>query len=166
MQLAPTVKSKEAIALGLDHTLLDRMTDKLTFSYMLRVQYRMNNEILAFPNKQFYGNKLVSDPSVASRKFRDDSLPFLLIDTSGCGFEERFNQTHKSISNKDEFLIIREHLLQIREKVIGSSIGILSPYAQQVRLINEMLEDDDLEINDQPESDVSSFEDKGKNDTM
>lgn len=143
MQLPPTVKSNEAKKLGLEQTLLDRMTDHARYSYMLNTQYRMNNDILSFPNKTFYEGKLKSHEAVAERCLPNDSKRLTFIDTVGTGFEEKFNHEYKSLSNHGEYFILREHVLQTKEKITGFSIGIITPYADQVRYINNQLQDDE-----------------------
>jgi ATP-dependent RNA/DNA helicase IGHMBP2 len=142
-QLPPTVKSKEAMALGLDKTILDHMADFCKFSNLLNVQYRMNDAILHFPNIQFYNGRLQSSPSCATRTIPNDSKPVVYIDTAGTGFEEMFNPEYRSLWNEGEFLIIREHILQSKENLLGMEIGIITPYAEQVRYINSQLQDDE-----------------------
>jgi superfamily I DNA and/or RNA helicase len=66
----------------------------------------------------------------------------VLIDTSGCGFEENFNYKSRSLSNEGEFFILREYIMSQLEKIAGSEIGIISPYAEQVRLIRSQIQDD------------------------
>jgi ATP-dependent RNA/DNA helicase IGHMBP2 len=142
MQLPPTVKSQGALKLGLNHTLLDRMTDVIAHSTLLTVQYRMNDDILHFPNINFYKGKLVSSLSVKSRFLKNDAKPIVFIDTAGAGFEEEFNHEYKSICNKGEFFILREHLMQHGENIIGHSIGIITPYAEQVRYVQSQIQED------------------------
>lgn len=114
-QLPPTVKSSEAIKLGLETTILDIMTDNIMYSTMLNEQYRMNDKILGFSNEKYYKNQLISHPEVSQRTIRNDHLPLVFIDTAGCGFEEVINVEHRSYANHGEFFIIREHLLANRE---------------------------------------------------
>ncbi len=142
-QLPPTIKSKEAEKLGLKETLLDRMSDFCKFSSLLTVQYRMNNDILFFPNQQFYNGKLTSHESVAHRSLPNDTKQLVFIDTAGTGFDEKFNPEYKSLWNEGEYFIIREHLLQNMENILGYEIGIITPYAEQVRYIQGQLAEDD-----------------------
>lgn len=145
LQLPPTVKSDKAISLGLQITILDRLTNHITHSSLLRIQYRMNDKILGFSNKILYNNLLISDTKVANHKLSPDDHPLVWIDTAGCGFEEEQAPDQSSISNPGEFFILREHLLAHREKLLGRSIGIISPYADQVRYISRtIIEDTDL----------------------
>jgi len=152
LQLPPTVKSTEAKKLGLDKTILDRMTSVIHHSYLLTTQYRMNDKILSFSNQQFYQNQLQSGVEVADWSI--DDFPLTFIDTSGCGFEEKKNPDTLSTYNEGELFIIREWLLKERG-ILNSemSIGIISPYAAQVKLIREKKENDesfrelDIEVN-------------------
>ena len=152
-QLPPTVKSKGAKDLGFEETLLDRMTSFCKHSYLLNVQYRMNNVILDFPNQQFYNGKLVSHESVAFRTLPNDNRQLVFIDTAGTGFDEKFNHEYRSLSNEGEYFVIREHLLQSKENMIGYSIGIITPYADQYRFIVAQIAEDefmrsmDIEVN-------------------
>jgi predicted DNA helicase len=152
-QLPPTVKSKEAASLGLEETILDRMTDHISFSSLLTEQYRMHHKILAFSNERYYQGKLTSHLSVFDRTLRNDQYPLVFIDTAGSGFEEVLHTDSRSYTNKGEYFIIREHILANHEKLLGATIGIISPYAEQVRLIRQEISDDgtlrsmDIEVN-------------------
>ena len=152
-QLPPTVKSSEAARLGLETTLLDLMADNITHQSMLQTQYRMNDIILKISNEIFYEGKLYSHDSIKNRLLKNDSKPLVFIDTAGCGFEEILSNEHKSYANHGEYFILREHVMINYEKLLGHSIGIISPYAEQVRYIrNEIAEDEllrslDIEVN-------------------
>ncbi len=143
MQLPPTVKSKRAVELGLETTLLDQLASSVKHSFFLDVQYRMNDNILEFSNDKFYESKLRSDSSVSSWTLPNDNEPVVLIDTSGCGFEEAFNYKNRSISNEGEYFILREYFLDQMEKILGAEIGIISPYAEQVRFIRSQISEDE-----------------------
>ncbi len=142
-QLPPTIKSTEAASMGLNLTVLDHMADYARFSTLLNVQYRMNEHLLGFPNKKFYGNNLNSSDLVAKRLLPNDTKPLVFIDTAGTGFEEKFNPEYKSLSNEGEFFIIREHIIQNLENLLGRSIGIITPYAEQVRLISSKWQEEE-----------------------
>ncbi len=142
LQLSPTVKSKKAMEMGLSETLLHRLADHLEHSYLLNLQYRMNEAILSFSNYKFYNGLLSSDAKVKEWTLPNDTEPLVLIDTSGCGFEENFNYQSRSISNEGEYFILREFLLAQQEKMAGASIGIISPYAEQVRMIRAQISED------------------------
>ncbi len=142
-QLPPTVKSQDAIQLGFETTLLDRMTDIITHSYLLNEQYRMNDLILSFSNQKYYQGKLVSSQDVANHTIKEDDEPITFIDTVGTGFEEEQKPGELSHFNKGEYFVIREHLLSIKERALGHTIGIITPYAEQVRYIRQEVSDDE-----------------------
>lgn len=149
-QLPPTIKSMEAKKMGLDHTLLERMSGEIKHSYLLREQYRMNDEILAFSNEQFYEGKLYSNVKVAGHRLKTGDDPVTLIDTSGCSFDEVFNPGPRSLSNPGEYFILKEHMhVHYEDKTTGKypdlagiSIGIISPYAEQIRYIQQEIRQD------------------------
>jgi ATP-dependent RNA/DNA helicase IGHMBP2 len=153
MQLPPTVKSPEADKLGLSRTLLDHTIPNAEYGGLLDTQYRMHDAILAFSNQKFYGGLLKSGLDVGTRTLRDDNEPLLYLDTVGCSFDESIDETSRSYHNKGEFFIIREHILLHRERLLGAKIGIISPYAAQVRYISDQISEDtdlraiDIEVN-------------------
>lgn len=144
LQLSPTVKSPDATMLGLGETLLTRMTDKITHTYLLDTQYRMHDKILSFSNERFYEGRLHSDPANADRMLDGDDSPLCYIDTSGCGFDEIQNEKTLSRKNEGEYFILREHFVQHAERYEGATIGIISPYSEQVKHIRGMIEEDAL----------------------
>ena len=71
-QLPPTIKSPAALSGGLDKTLMQTICEnKPRCVSMLNVQYRMCDEIMQFPNREFYDGLLHSDPSVKYRGILD-----------------------------------------------------------------------------------------------
>jgi ATP-dependent RNA/DNA helicase IGHMBP2 len=152
-QLPPTIKSQGAREKGLETTILDLMTDYIKESSLLTIQYRMNQKILGFSNKLFYDGKLMSFPKVENQTLPGDQQPIVLVDTAGCGFDEYFNPKQKSFKNEGEYFILREYILAKKESFLGATIGIISPYAEQVRFIADQISDEkefsgmDMEIN-------------------
>ncbi|MBK8371605.1 MAG: AAA family ATPase [Saprospiraceae bacterium] len=140
LQLPPTVKSQEAMQKGFDKTILDFMTDKIEESSLLTVQYRMNDTILGFSNRQFYKGMLESFPTNKNISLPNDDLPLVFIDTAGCGFDEILNPKQKSYKNEGEYFILREYILKKHEILAGAEIGIISPYAEQVRYVSDEIE--------------------------
>ena len=146
-QLPPTVKSDKARKLKFEKTLLEYALDRMGQANLLNIQYRMNEKIMHFSNIQFYGGALKASEKVAQSRLKiSDNKPLQFIDTAGCGFEEKINPSSKSRYNPEEFLIIREHLLQLIEacKIEGdqTEIAIISPYKEQVMHISDALADD------------------------
>ncbi len=163
-QLPPTVKNADAARQGLSITLIERALKILPDQVcLLTVQYRMHRIIMGFSNDYFYGGALVADASVAERLLptvnaTPPEVGVAFIDTAGCDFDERLQETpgalHRSLSrfNPEEALLIREHLLQLLQSVgyPGETpgnlpdMGILSPYREQVLHLEELLREDPL----------------------
>ena len=163
MQLPPTIKSSKAIEMGLEETILNRMTACIKDSYTLGIQYRMNEKILSFPNKKFYGGKLLSHISNSTHLIQERDEPLIWIDTSGCGFEEQTSTEHRSKWNEGEYFILREHFIQQIEKYEGFSIGIIAPYAQQVRYIkSQVSEDESIRVHDVTINSIDGFQGQEK----
>ncbi len=138
-QLPPTVKSNKAKELGLQVTLFDHLIKYDTNQSLLDTQYRMNDAILSYSNKRFYAGRLKSADQVKHHTIKDDKAPLVFIDTAGTGFEEEMNPQQRSYKNPGEFFIIREHMLSMIERIAGSTIGIISPYKEQVRHIQSTI---------------------------
>jgi len=146
-QLPPTIISDRAGALS--KTLFEELIRIYPFkSQLLNIQYRMNSLLMKFPNEEFYDNGLKSDPSVDDIKIRDildshqDEEALLFIDTSDIADNrERHLKDSKSIVNEIEAEIaIRIADDYLSDGVNESDIGIISPYADQVKIIQENTE--------------------------
>ena len=157
LQLPPTVKSAEAQRGGLSVTLLEKGIAKHERQVrqkgapfpvaLLDVQYRMHRLIMGFSNSWFYGSRLSAHPSVAEHTLEvGNKEPLIYIDTAGCGFAEQQPPEQSSRFNPDEFGIIREHLYQLLDDFAflpPPTVGIISPYKEQVNYITQSLRDDE-----------------------
>ncbi len=89
-QLPPTVKSEQAAREGLRETLFEKCIQRQPqTARMLKVQYRMHEQIMGFSSEKFYGGQLVAHASVRHAgleaydlRFAPD-LPVEFIDTAG-----------------------------------------------------------------------------------
>lgn len=146
-QLPPTVKSPEAAKGGLSITLLEKMMEAWPEAVvMLEEQYRMHELIMGYSSAIFYQNKLRAAPVVASHLLPGDSEPFLFIDTAGCGFEEKQEDT--SILNEEEAQFVLKQVSRILDAINAAgdedsfpAIGLISPYKQQVELLKTRIRD-------------------------
>ena len=143
-QLPPTIISDRAGALS--KTLFEELIRMYPFkSQLLDIQYRMNSLLMKFPNKEFYNNSLKSDSSVDDINIRDildshqDEEALLFIDTSNIlDNRERHLKDSKSIVNEIEAEIaIKIADDYLNDGVDEEDIGIISPYADQVKIIQE-----------------------------
>lgn len=158
-QLPPTVKSKKAEGEGLKETLFEHCMDIPDVSVMLNTQYRMHEWIMNYSSKKFYENNLKADVSVKGHLLSIDPEHYLLnvpvefIDTAGCGYAEVMNPESLSIANPEEAQLLLKHLrLLLQQHSIARSpsekpisIGIISPYKEQVQyLLTILAEDEEL----------------------
>ncbi len=144
-QLPPTIISD--MAGELSKTLFEELIRIYPFkSELLNTQYRMNSLLMKFPNEEFYDNGLRSDSSVDDINIKDildsgnDEEALLFIDTSDIyDNKEMHLKDSKSIVNELEAEIaIRIARDYLNDGVDESDIGIISPYADQVKIIQEM----------------------------
>ena len=147
-QLPPTIKSNEAARLGLAKTLFEKGIERHPeLSVMLKVQYRMHQEIMKFSAKYFYDNALVADDSVKNETLTPDESPVEFIDTAGCGYNEAQDPETLSRFNVDEARLMMDVVEALVER-IGSdkwlgknlSLGIITPYRAQVEYLHKLAE--------------------------
>jgi len=143
-QLPPTIISDKAHEL--EKTLFEELIRLYPFkSQLLNVQYRMNSLLMKFPNAEFYNNSLKSDSSVDEITINDiiksnkKEEAMLFVDTSEVDMEgERHLKDSKSIINKLEAKIAIEITQNyLNEGLSEDEIGIISPYADQVKIIQD-----------------------------
>lgn len=145
-QLPPTVKSQEAKKKGYEVTLIEKCIQRIDEVNLLNVQYRMNEHIMRFSNKQFYANQLSAHESVKDHILEGvrDDRPIEFIDTAGCSFDEILNEESRSYHNEGERDILKKHIEALLQETNVSSIGVISPYKQQVIRLKEELGDEFL----------------------
>lgn len=144
-QLSPLVKSDKAKELGVSifERLLSNEAIKDKSSILLNIQYRMNDLIMNFSNSKFYEGKLKSDSSNENIRLAPEISPLLFIDTAGADCEEQLNKETKSFFNTGEcsFLInyLTNFINENEESLKSATIGIISPYSEQVSLIRSSI---------------------------
>jgi ATP-dependent RNA/DNA helicase IGHMBP2 len=135
--------------------LLDRLMKISSISSLLTRQYRMHNAIMDFSNSYFYQNQLEADISVKDAVLDATSDSDMLsrsvelIDTAGCSFDEIQNPETLSLSNPGEADLLFKHLTILLDQYQPNnkyriSIGIISPYKEQVELLSTKLKETDL----------------------
>jgi superfamily I DNA and/or RNA helicase len=151
-QLPPVVKNLQAAKEGLAVTMLDRCIKFKEAVSLLNKQYRMSSPIMAFSNSYFYNNELEADSSVhdhalaneGTDEFYNKAVEF--VDTAGCSFEEEQNPETLSSFNVNEGNLLLKHLQNLLtwyhelDYTQPVSIGIISPYKEQVGWLKENLE--------------------------
>ena len=148
-QLPPTVKSIAALKAGLGVTLMERIVQQHPEAVtLLRLQYRMNDDIMRFSSNYFYGGQLESAPEVKYRSILDLDTPMVWIDTSAfdISVHEEFVGESFGRINKAEaeltLLALQHYFEKIgKQRLLDERIdvGIISPYRAQVQLLRRLL---------------------------
>ena len=154
-QLPPTVKSIAAMKAGLGKTLMERIVEMHPEAVtLLKIQYRMNDEIMRFSSNYFYDGQVESAPEVKYRSILDLDIPITWIDTSEfklpedsqISFKEEFVGESFGRVNKAEaeltLLALQNYFNKIgKQRLLDERIdvGIISPYRAQVQLLRRML---------------------------
>ena len=152
-QLPPTVKSLAAARGGLADTLMQKVVALHPQCVsLLTVQYRMNEDIMAFSSRWFYGGRLQAAPEAAHRQVSPLDTPLTWIDTSDLSgnpgapgtFEARTRTS--SLTNAQEARLVihtlRDYIEMLSPQKIESErvdFGIITPYRGQARLIRRLL---------------------------
>ena len=149
-QLPPTVKSFAALKAGLGKTLMERIVKNHPETVtLLKMQYRMNEEIMRFSSDWFYGNQVESAPEVKYRSILDLDIPMTWIDTSEIRDEELFREEFVGESfgriNKAEaeltLLALENYFKKIgKERILQErlDVGVISPYRAQVQYLRHL----------------------------
>ena len=138
-QLPPTVKSISAAKKGLEVSLFEKAISNTHTDVMLEIQYRMAPPIMGFSSQYFYQNKLKTAPEVLERP---DKVLLAFIDTAGCSFNEAQDKSTLSTYNKEEAYLLVKHLCQNQPEP-GLTVGIIAPYKAQIKLLGEVLSEED-----------------------
>lgn len=146
-QLPPTVKSIMALKGGLGKTLMERIVEnKPETVTLLKMQYRMNEQIMKFSSEWFYHGMVESAPTVSHRGILDYDTPMMWIDTAECDGKEEFVGENFGRINCAEAEMTLQTLQQYLEKIgkqrileESIDVGIISPYRAQVQLLRKEL---------------------------
>ena len=146
-QLPPTVKSIAALKAGLGVTLMERIVETHPEAVtLLKIQYRMNDDIMRFSSNYFYDGQLESAPEVKFRGILDLDRPMEWIDTSELDVKEEFVEESYGRINKAEAVLTLDTLQQYFERISKQrllderiDIGIISPYRAQVQYLRHLL---------------------------
>ncbi|KAK7806784.1 hypothetical protein U0070_026127 [Myodes glareolus] len=165
-QLPPLVLNREARALGMSESLFKRLEQNKSAVVQLTVQYRMNSKIMSLSNKLTYEGKLecgsdrVANAVLTLPNFKDVKLslefyadysdnpwlagvfepsnPVCFLNTDKVPAPEQTE--NGGVSNPTEArLILFLASVFIEAGCSPSNIGIIAPYRQQLRIINDLL---------------------------
>ena len=149
-QLPPTIKCIEAMRGGLDKTLMQHIVqNKPEAVSLLKIQYRMNDEIMRFSSDWFYHGALNSAPEVKYRSILDFDTPIVWVNTEDIDCNEEFigesfgriNKTEANLSIEE----LKKYINKIgKERLLDERIdfGLISPYKAQVQYLRQLVKKD------------------------
>lgn len=146
-QLPPTVKCQEAVRGGLAHTLMQTIVARKPEAVsLLKMQYRMNEEIMRFSSDWFYGGNLQASPDVKFRGILDYDTPMVWINTQELECHEEFVGETFGRINKEEARLTLEQLQTYitrigKHRILEECIdfGLISPYKAQVQHLRQLI---------------------------
>ena len=145
-QLPPTVKSIAALRAGLGKTLMERIAEnKPEVVTLLKIQYRMNDEIMRFSSDWFYGGKVESAPQIKYRSVLDYDHPITWIDTSneenqitiegGDAPEDSASASSSESTSSSESAANQNSDLNFKEQFVGESFGRINKAEAELTLL-------------------------------
>lgn len=139
-QLPPTVKSIAALRAGLGKTLMERIAEnKPEVVTLLKIQYRMNDEIMRFSSDWFYGGKVESAPQIKYRSVLDYDHPITWIDTSNEENQitiEGEDAPEDSVSTSSSVSAANQNSdLNFKEQFVGESFGRINKAEAELTLL-------------------------------
>ena len=146
-QLPPTIKCIEAARGGLGRTLLEKVVlHKPETVSLLKIQYRMHEDIMRFPSRWFYHDELEAAPEVKYRGILDFDTPVSWIDTSELDLQEKAVAEGTGRLNTGEAELLIRELKNYMERIGIRRIleehidfGVISPYRAQVHYLRHLL---------------------------
>ncbi|XP_037660608.1 DNA replication ATP-dependent helicase/nuclease DNA2 [Choloepus didactylus] len=165
-QLPPLVLNCEARALGMSESLFKRLEQNKNAVVQLTVQYRMNSKIMSVSNKLIYEGKLecgsdkVANAVINLPNFKDVKLelefyvdysenpwldgvfdpnnPVCFLNTDKVPAPEQVEKGGVSNLTEAKFIVFLASVF-IKAGCNPSDIGIIAPYKQQLKIINDLL---------------------------
>ncbi len=166
-QLPPTIKCYEAMKQGLGKTLMERIVENQPDAVtLLKVQYRMNDDIMKFSSDWFYKGEVESDESVKHRSVLDLEHSIQWIDGNeilqqvnedlekqgspeeklDIDFTEQFiGENHGRINKAEAELVLstlKNYIDKIgKERFLAErlDVGIISPYKVQTQYLRQQI---------------------------
>jgi DNA polymerase alpha-associated DNA helicase A len=150
-------------AINLETTLFDRLLKLYgdDIKRMLNTQYRMHEDINAFPSATLYKNELISAEAVKKRLLSDlpyevqetddTSVPLVYYDTQGGDFPEQIEDAEDGAKGKSALLadskinegeaaLVRYHVSKlVAAGVRGEDIAVITPYNGQLGVIRDLM---------------------------
>ena len=142
-QLPPTVVSRDAVAIGLQRSLIERLELLGVEPYLLEEQYRMHPGLAAFSSVRFYDRRLKSVPKPSDRvapngvNWPSKMVPLAFVEVKGEEMRAPDGNSIFNVQEAEECVRVVQKLLLSGDVKNAGDIGIIAPYAAQVRAISE-----------------------------
>ena len=142
-QLPPTVVSRDAVAIGLQRSLIERLELLGVEPYLLEEQYRMHPGLAAFSSVRFYDRRLKSVPKPSERvapngvNWPSKMVPLAFVEVKGEEMRAPDGNSIFNVQEAEECVRVVQKLLLSGDVKNAGDIGIIAPYAAQVRAISE-----------------------------
>ena len=139
LQLPPYVADEQAKEENMHVSLFEHLLDTYgpETSVMLRRQYRMNEQIAAFPSKHIYDGKLETGEQNRSWTV-GDLQPIMAVDING---DEQTDKVTKSKTSPAEAQMVANHVTLLeREDLPLKDIGVITPYTPRSARFGEQLQ--------------------------
>jgi len=152
MQLPATVKSRKANDMRFGRSLFERFfehfggyEDESNPVLMLDEQYRMHPDICKFPAEKFYAGRLKSHESIAARMAKFPLRAYSVINVRDTSLD---TLDPKNVINRAEarFVINVCHVICTILKHSTATIGIITPYQGQKKLLQNLIDKENLSI--------------------
>ena len=139
-QLPPTVKSIAALRAGLGKTLMERIAEnKPEVVTLLKIQYRMNEDIMRFSSDWFYGGQVESAPQIKYRSILDFDHPITWIDTSNeenqITIEGEDAPENSASTSSSSSAANQNSDLNFKEQFVGESYGRINKAEAELTLL-------------------------------
>ncbi|GBF36605.1 IGHMBP2 family helicase [Methanofervidicoccus abyssi] len=163
-QLPPTILSEKAQELS--KTLFEKLIELYpSKSKILEIQYRMNEKLMEFPSREFYGGRIrayegVKNISLLDLGVKEVSLegfwkyildpkePLVFVDTSQ--HPEKWEKQRRGSTSKENPLeaeVVKKILERlIKMDIPPESIGVITPYEDQRDLIDTLIGNYGVEV--------------------
>ncbi|KAJ0464274.1 putative P-loop containing nucleoside triphosphate hydrolase, DNA2/NAM7 helicase, helicase [Helianthus annuus] len=146
-QLPAMVTSKICKEAQFGRSLFERLVSLEHTTHLLNVQYRMHPDISLFPNKEFYGDKLLNGPNVEENSYKKQFLEGDMFGSYSFIHLAQGKVEFDGYSGKNmvEVAVVVELLAKLHKESVKNkqniSVGCIAPYKAQVTAIQKKLGD-------------------------
>ena len=123
----PALVSQAGEELQYGRSMMRRLIDIGVEPELLNVQRRMHPDIVEYPNRKFYGGKLLTEYS--GSPFDAKALEYIRV-------EGQEKAVGTSFTNPEEVTVVQKIVSELQEEI--KDIVVICPYAAQLNLLKKM----------------------------